>query len=137
MTRATYRVNADKWTKLVDILVADPEEFNGEYGVDKSGQFPRYRNAFRGRKMNVGRLSQLGQLPDEWRAKWRQDKGEIDYVIYSYETPIAWRVSDTWYGNHGQTHSHRWVMPNVKYSLTTSKHQGKVRTALSQISGGL
>ena len=125
MARATYRVNADSWTVLQQILCDPADDFNPD------------RASLRGRTMNVGRLSQLGQLPDEWRAQWREDKGEIDYVIYSYQTPIAWRIRDTWYGNGGQTHSHRWIVPDVRYSVTTSKHQNNVRTALSQIFGGI
>lgn len=123
--RATYRVNADKWPVLQDILCCTPNEFNPDSA------------SLRGRTMNVGLLSQLGRLPDEWRAKWHEDKGEIDYAIWSYGTPIAWRVTDMWLGNLGQCYSSHWVMPDVKYSVTTSKHQGKVRTALSQISGGI
>ncbi len=41
-----------------------------------------------------------------------------DYIVYSYGTPIAW------HGKFG------WTIPNVKYSVTTSKHQGYVRRAI-------
>lgn len=47
----------------------------------------------------------------------------IDYVVYSYGTPIAYRTEDT-----GE-----WVVPDVKYSVTTSKHQGMVQYALRMI----
>lgn len=40
--------------------------------------------------------------------------GTICYVVFSYETPIAWYVI-------GQG----WVRPEVRYSVTTSKHQGQ------------
>jgi hypothetical protein len=131
MTRRSFRVNADSWTVLRDLLVATPEEFNGDYRCDGD----RHVNTISGRRMNVGRRSVLGQLPDEWRAVWHNQ--EIDYVIYSYGTPIAWRTREAHYGNNGLTYSHRWVVPDVRYSVTTSKHQGKVRTALSQITGGI
>ena len=36
------------------------------------------------------------------------------YVVWSYRTPIAWYTNG------------KWVKPNVRYSTTTSKHQGKV-----------
>jgi hypothetical protein len=117
MARKTYKVNADMWTKLRDILVGAPEEFN-----------PDSAN-LRGRNVKVGDLSRLGWLPDEWRAVWREDKDTTVYAIWSYDTPLAWRV----YRN-GKA---RWIMPDVRYSVTTSKHQGKVRTALSQIPGGI
>jgi hypothetical protein len=42
-----------------------------------------------------------------------------DYIVYSYGTPIAW------FGRFG------WTIPNVKYSVTTSKHQNYVRRSLS------
>jgi len=40
--------------------------------------------------------------------------GELDYVIFSYSTPIAYRANGEWY------------IPTTKYSVTTSKHQGKL-----------
>ena len=42
------------------------------------------------------------------------DDGPI-YVVYSYQTPIAW-----------VTKSGTEVHPPVRYSVTTSKHQGKL-----------
>lgn len=40
---------------------------------------------------------------------------DAEYVVYSYETPIAW-----WTPGRG------WTKPNIRYSLTTSHHQGRV-----------
>lgn len=56
-----------------------------------------------------------GHLPKVWREvlndAFRQ--GRVSQVIYSYSTPIAWH--DSQYG---------WIIPNVRYSVTTSgKHQ--------------
>jgi hypothetical protein len=59
-----------------------------------------------------------GQLPYEYRDSV---KG-ADYVVYSYSTPIAWHMPNG-----------EWVMPDTRYSVTTSKHQGKIRTAISQL----
>lgn len=118
-----YRVNADRWDVLADLLAGEPEAFNTA------------SDSLHGDKVTVGTRSLLGQLPDEWRAAWHNDN--TDYAIWSYKTPIAWRAVDTWYGNDGVEHTYRWVVPNAHYSVTTSKHQGKVRTALSQISGGI
>lgn len=50
----------------------------------------------------------LGQLPQEYRASALA----ADYVIYSYLTPIAWLTAQGF-----------WVMPETRYSATTSKHQ--------------
>ena len=44
----------------------------------------------------------------------------IDYVIYSYDTPIAYRTNDG-----------KWAIPDAKYSVTTSKHQSTIRYAVS------
>lgn len=49
-----------------------------------------------------------------------RDNAGIDYVIYSYATPIAYRTAD------GQ-----WTIPDAKYSVTTSKHQSTIRYAVS------
>lgn len=56
-----------------------------------------------------------GYLPAEWRERLREahDRaGDGLYVVYSYNTPIAW---------HG---GEQWTRPDVKYSATTSRHQG-------------
>lgn len=45
---------------------------------------------------------------------------DADYYIYSYATPIAWRVGD------------KWFVPAVRYSVTTSKHQGIIRYVTSR-----
>ena len=46
----------------------------------------------------------------------------IDYVVYSYGTPIAYR-----YG------AGKWRVPGAKYSVTTSKHQSTIRYALGSV----
>src|SRR5215207_6729336 len=55
----------------------------------------------------------MGILPSEYVSSAK----DADYIVYSYSTPIAWR---TW----GQ-----WHTPDVKYSVTTSRHQRKISTA--------
>jgi hypothetical protein len=47
--------------------------------------------------------------------------GEIDYMIWSYETPIAWRYRGEWAQNR------------EKYSPTTTQHQHIIATAISQL----
>lgn len=44
---------------------------------------------------------------------------QIDYVILSYSTPIAYRLT-----------SGSWVIPSDTYSVTTAKHLGHVRAIL-------
>lgn len=46
------------------------------------------------------------------------DANRIDYIVWSYGTPIAWHTEDGW------------TMPDARYSATTSRHQGQVRRGL-------
>jgi hypothetical protein len=59
----------------------------------------------------------LGSLPRQYH----DIIPTADYVVYSYRTPIAWHTPDGW------------VMPNEKYSVTTTRHQSRISTALSQL----
>jgi hypothetical protein len=65
-----------------------------------------------------------GEAPWSWgRLDYdhRASVKDADYVIYSYQTPIAWRTQGQWH------------TPNVKYSVTTSRHQSKIFTAIDQL----
>ncbi|MFM9442570.1 hypothetical protein [Streptomyces acidiscabies] len=57
----------------------------------------------------------VGRLPEWWADRYRSaaDAGRITYQVYSYSTPIAWVLDDD-----------TAVMPQVRYSATTSRHQG-------------
>lgn len=48
-----------------------------------------------------------------------------EYVVYSYLTPIAWYNPSEGY----------WFMPSDKYSLTTTKHQSTIRSAIWESEG--
>jgi len=50
---------------------------------------------------------------------FKEDEARIRYVVKSYSTPIAWRLDDG-----------TWVVPEEKYSATTSRHQSRVRRAV-------
>ena len=63
------------------------------------------------------KLGPVGILPREYEASVRG----ADYVIYSYATPIAWRTQGQWH------------TPDVKYSVTTSRHQSRIFTAIDQL----
>lgn len=66
----------------------------------------------------------MGSLPDHDREFLKSDlhtartQGLAFYIVYSYSTPIAWAYGDTV------------RVPDVRYSVTTSKQQGKVRAYL-------
>lgn len=59
-------------------------------------------------------------------ALFRADQNVIDYVVYSYRTPIAWHITL----RNGAT---EWIFPDVTYSSTTTRHQTKIRTALNSL----
>lgn len=42
------------------------------------------------------------------------------YVIFSFDTPIAWQ------------NGNQWVIPDVRYSQRTSHHQGTIRAAIQE-----
>lgn len=46
---------------------------------------------------------------------WQDQRPHIAYVVWSYDTPIAW-----WSRRYG------WHKVSQKFSVTTSKHQGKL-----------
>lgn len=62
----------------------------------------------------------LGVLPSPFRETLHQAliDHRVTYVVYSYDTPIAWVLD------------HKVVVPDVTYSVTTSKHQKVVRDNL-------
>jgi len=86
-----------------------------------AGLVPFVAAAMSGVRVPEGaRIGQLGKLPEEYRKA--ADSRLVDYVVMSYGTPIAWHMAS---GNAGW-----WVMPDTRYSVTTSRHQGIVRRAV-------
>lgn len=59
-----------------------------------------------------------GYLPAEYAASLKGLRHRVTYTVYSYDTPIAWYVQDA-----------GWVVPDVRYSVTTGRHQSAVRMA--------
>lgn len=66
-----------------------------------------------------------GELPREFYASLAR----ADYVVYSYRTPIAWHLR----GDYAAEAGHTWVVPAVKYTVTTTAHQNKIRTVLGSV----
>lgn len=60
------------------------------------------------------------RLPAEWADEYlgAVRNGLIAFTVYSYGTPIAWRLKD------GMR-----VVPDVRYSATTGRHQAIARRA--------
>jgi hypothetical protein len=87
------------------------------------------------------RALSVGHLPREYH----DSLAAADFVVYSYDTPIAWhhdRPHDltqpelvaSWLNDGGDG---VWIIPEVKYTVTTTKHQGDVRAALGGFGYGL
>lgn len=56
-----------------------------------------------------------GELSGSDLAAFQTDASAIRYVVRSYDTPIAWK-----------TLSGRWHIVRQRFSVTTSKHQGRL-----------
>lgn len=70
-----------------------------------------------------GPAVEFGHLPRKFHASAR----EAVYVVYSYDTPIAW-VLEVQQG----TDPYTYVVPDVGYSLTTGQHQYAVLEAWAE-----
>ena len=64
-----------------------------------------------------------GYLPRRFARIFNERYSKVDYVVYSYATPIAWHDSEL-----------GWYLPEVIYSVTTSRHQSGIFAAVKQIS---
>lgn len=61
-----------------------------------------------------------GYLPHNESERLRNAVAERPtYVVYSYNTPIAWTEGDSWH------------IPDVYYSATTSRHQALTRRVVN------
>lgn len=98
-------------------------------GSDKAGMamdnavpFRNSNRTFRGEPMSPrsGALVFSGRMPHE-DAERLADATGVDYVVWSYSTPIAWHDEQGWH------------VPDARYSPTTSQHQGTVRVAIAKL----
>ena len=83
-------------------------------------EFIKARETFNGSNMS-GRKSptgDVGRLPGAWRDVYYHTVNDIDYIVYSYSTPIAWHTNDG-----------LWFVPGITYSATTSRHQSYALSA--------
>lgn len=72
--------------------------------------------ALRGERRYSTITPMYGKLNKDERARLRADTDKgISYVVYSYETPIAW-----------VTHDGEVYRVKQKFSVTTSKHMGAI-----------
>ena len=71
--------------------------------------------ALEGRTRKEDECRSVGELNADERARHYADLKDMSYVVYSYDTPIAWVLKN------GTVHK-----VNQKFSRTTSRHQGKL-----------
>lgn len=69
-----------------------------------------------------GSVYHTAYLPEPYANHYRERRAFIDYTVMSYATPIAWH--DTERG---------WFMPPFRYSVTTSKAQGRIAPGIQQL----
>lgn len=76
---------------------------------------------------------ETGILVDEWYQDFMEahEAGTVDYVIYSYDTVIAWHEHGADYAP-GKDIGGVWKLTDTPVSATTSKHQFRVAIALRQ-----
>ena len=98
--------------------------------------FRTYGNLF----AHEGPAVSYGRLPQALR----ESASQADYVVYSYATPIAWHLPNVTEvtvpgydkpvsGNDFPFATGTWVFPPLSYSVTTSRAQGQILTALSAL----
>lgn len=61
-----------------------------------------------------------GRLNGEEDSKFCSSVNAMDFIVYSYSTPIAWHTPEGWY------------VVEQKFSVTTSKHSNYVRRAIAE-----
>jgi hypothetical protein len=107
MTTTLVRKNDRHATRLAGEAMRNREPFRNSNG------------SLRGEPMQrqAGSLIHSGRMP-ETHARDLAASVAVDYVVWSYATPIAWHSRDGWH------------VPATSYSVTTSQHQGTVRVAV-------
>lgn len=83
--------------------------------------FTNATGSLTGKAHGLGNWASLGQLAGAEVLRFMEDSDTTDYIVYSYETPIAWHTPAGWY------------MVAQKFSQTTSRHQSQVRRAIYEL----
>ena len=87
---------------------------------------PFYMASMTGGPITPDMLPSVGQLDRETAASILRASrvGLVDYIVWSYETPIAYRLTGSC-----------WQVPDRRYSRTTTRHQHLIRMAVSTLGG--
>lgn len=84
--------------------------------IARHEEFTSHTKSFRGVVERRNAWSSVGMLPPSMK----HGLDDAIYVVYSYNTPIAWFSGGTWY------------YPEVKYSRTTTHHQSQTRWGIQE-----
>jgi len=89
-------------------------------GVDAQVPFKNSTKSIIGIKYDSKFPPDMGRLPMIYRDILTEQckRGYVRYIIFSYNTPIAWAL----FGG-------KWEIPDVRYSKSTTHHQNSVGTA--------
>jgi hypothetical protein len=87
---------------------------------------PFYMASTTGGPVDSSMNPSTGQMPtvEAFNFQHHVEFGCCDYVVWSYQTPIAYRCTVA-----------GWIVPNVRYSRTTTQHQSIIRSALHTLEG--
>lgn len=94
---------------------------------------------FGGHPANIPTVG-TGQMEDWVAQQYRNDldSGKVQHVIYHHRTPLAWLKVEP--GASGDPNAgdatHTWVVPDKRYSQTSSKRQYAIRSAISGTNHG-
>lgn len=98
-----------------------------ETSVDRKEKFNRGNVSGKWVSRNYFSGAQIGQLPSGFaKVLAEHNKGTDLFVVYSYQTPIAWFSLS----NADSNGTNKWYYVDHKYSLSTTQHQSAVRYAL-------
>ena len=95
--------------------------------INMMRNFRTATNSHRGENIRHGvtpYLPEHTQLPAEWQDCYLHSGAQ--YVVWSYDTPIAWWTPVS---EGGDPDNHGWTIPDVSYSVTTSRYQGMCNLA--------
>ncbi len=88
--------------------------------LDNREPFSNGNGTFHGRRATGNVLTgRMPGGPGSERVRWFCSDVDIDYVVFSYATPIAWHAV-----------KHGWIVSEDKYSQTTTQHQTAIRVAV-------
>ena len=84
--------------------------------VKRNESVSNHTGSFTGEPVSGISYADTGWMPKEWASEFKREAraGDIEYIVWSYWTPIAWRTAKGW------------TIPRVSYSTYTGRHQSSL-----------